>query len=222
MDSSTWSGYRFASGTVGRDPFFTEPTNPDYYPALWEAAGFVPFQEYVSNIAAISGADRDDQYLARHGIMVRPIDTANLTGELSVVYPLCMEAFAGSPLFTTITPEEFTLKMAALHPLLDGHGFTRIAYDASGRPVAFILCFRDILNPGSKTLVLKTVARDPLCRVKGLIASMLQTLSNDALAAGYTHFIHALMHTGNKSLVRSAGYGGQEFRRYTLYKYDLQ
>lgn len=217
MNGSTWNQYRFISLRGDAPTFFTEQSQPDYYPELWRAAGFTPFQEYVSNLAEIpEEASFNSTFFADHGLIVRDIDVKHLQEELAALYPLCMAAFAQNPLYTPISQEQFAAKLMVLQPLLAG-SFTKIVADSIGKPVGFILCLPNINDRQGKSLVLKTAARHPECNIPGLISELYRTAMSEAIAGGYRHIIHAFMHVDNRSVLRSQQFAGKTIRRYTLY-----
>lgn len=49
VQASFWLGYRMQLTGTEELPFTGEPHNPDYYPQLWQAAGFDLKERYLSN-----------------------------------------------------------------------------------------------------------------------------------------------------------------------------
>lgn len=217
MNGSTWNDYRFITKRGQTPIFFTEQSHPDYYPGLWEMAGFQPFQEYISNIAPVhSDSNADDEFFRRHNLILRGIETTELEHELQALYPLCMQAFMQSPLFSPITSEAFVARYAVLKPLVSG-AFTKLVSDEAGQPLAFVLCLPDLYDTSRSTLIMKTVAKHPALRVSGAIPALYNTIMAEAQAAGYKQIVHAFMHEDNNSLKRSQQFAGEAIRRYTLY-----
>ena len=215
MNGSTWETYRFITWPGAEPAFFTEMAHPPYYPAQWQAAGFAPYQAYVSSLAPVLVEPADEVFISNE-LTVRGIRTDYFREDLELVYPLCSAAFAGNPLFTPIGLEDFVSKLLPLQSLALP-AFTKIVTDHAGEPVAFILAMPDVLDPAKQTLILKTAARHPDCAVRGLMPALYSVVCEEASALGYSRIIHAFMHEDNASLRRSRQLAGEVIRRYTLF-----
>jgi hypothetical protein len=216
LDGSTWNEYRFITGSNGQPRFLTEMQHPDYYPPLWQQAGFKPVSDYVSNIAPLEPRLTDPNFFDAHRLQVGSLDLNDLRTELEKVYPLCSAAFSKSPYFSPISAELFVEKLMPLKPLLGG-SFTRIVRNEGGVPIAFVLCLPDLLDASKKQLVIKTIAKSPACKIAGLISILSQNVLNEAWELGYREVIHAFMHSSNRSVERSREFAGRTIRNYALF-----
>lgn len=218
MNGSTWADYRFVTGPQER-PFFTEPFQHRWYEKSWRRQGFENAGTYYSSMAGLpsSGAAPEEvrRALLADGIVVRPINTADLSGELRQLYPLVSGAFSHSPYYTPIAEAAFVAKFLQLQTLLDAD-CTLIAF-SDKRPVGFVLCLPDYYDSQGETLVLKTIARLPGFDDANLISRLGDLLYRIAAQKGYRRIIHAFMQADNRSRIRSSQFGGVELRRYALF-----
>jgi hypothetical protein len=217
MNGSTWNQYRFITEHGELPSYFTEQNHPPYYPKLWLDAGFKVVHEYVSNLVPIQKSNSDSKaFLEKHDLTIRKVDADSLDEDLEEIYPLCQAAFSGSPFFSPIDREQFFNKLLLLKPVIS-KGFTRIVSDGNSKPVAFILCFPDVLDPNGKTLVLKTAAKSKEHDIPGLISALHQSIMEEAREVGFEQIIHAFMHVQNRSLIRSKEMNGSTIRKYSLF-----
>ena len=82
--------------------------------------------------------------------------------------------------------------------------------------VAFLLCYPDVFCKTEKRLIVKTMAKDPGCKTRGIIDMMIQMMQVKATEKGYSKLIHAFIHQQNKSRQISGRYDGVLFREYAL------
>ncbi|HEU4719195.1 MAG TPA: hypothetical protein VFU15_15230 [Bacteroidia bacterium] len=223
-NGTTWDTYRFCTGDL-QELFFSEMVNLPYYPAQWKNAGFGVAAKYVSTIDHSLKCDGEEvlaieKKFLGSGFRIRNIDIAQYENELELLFPFLERSFAGNFLYTPVSREIFLKKYTAVKPYLDPRSVF-IAENPVGNPVAVAFCFPDHLNKKEKRLIVKTLARDPDPRYKGL-GEVLGNLSQRfAKQNGYEAVIHALMYTENYSLKLSGNYAGKIFREYELYSKEL-
>jgi len=217
MNGSTWEDYRLPLEDSS-EGYITDIPQPAMYSRLLLRRGFHIADRYYSDIAPVrmikTAADACTA-VTQAGINICQIDPARMEQELQALYPLCMAAFAGNRYFSPVTEAAFVRKYMQAAAIMDP-GFVWIAETAQGRPAAFLFALPDTVMPEQKRIVLKTIARDPACKVKGLIRCMAAGLYSRAAGRGYRHIIHAFMHEGNISKRLSEQFGGKTFRTYAL------
>src|SRR5512143_2598048 len=122
IDGSTWRRYRLMTERGSEPTFFMEPDNPDDWPAHFAGSGFTVLAQYYSALCEDLGAVRTDdasaQRLRGQGFAVRPIEMARIDAELSALWGLASDAFAGNFLYTPISQEEFRSMYTPLLPVL--------------------------------------------------------------------------------------------------------
>lgn len=219
LNGTTWNRYRFLTDKGTEPPFLGEPTHPDYYPELWEEAGFVPVGAYLSNVAPLDPAtEKDADFWHRNHLRVETVLPQNLAQVLTDVYPMCTAAFETAPFYSSISREQFIQKLFAVKPLLQA-GCTKVVYDVSGNAVAFALCYPDPLS--SDRTILKTAARVKNAPVSGIINALYREIAVPSLRLDRTQLIHAFIHEANSSATRSGHFGGETMRWYTLFGKEL-
>jgi GNAT superfamily N-acetyltransferase len=223
MDGSTWRGYRFVTDRGEAPPFLLEPDNPPEWPALFQQRGFQPLAEYFSSATTTFAfedpkAARAEHRLVSLGVSLRPLALDDFEGELQRVYQLVVLSFAGGFLYQPLAFEEFHEQFLPLKGWLS-HGLSLIAMH-EGQHVGLVLVLPDLLQNRSarqaKTAIIKTLAIHPDRQYAGLGSWLAAAAHRAAGELGYQRVIHALMHSGNRSLNISGRYG-QPFRRYTLF-----
>lgn len=224
MDGSTWENYRFAIPSFTR-PFMLEPINPGWYPRQWIQNGFSVLKKYQSNAAEFGPAQRSDlQKTTAHfeeiGLSFRHFDPARMEHELEKLADFNAAAFHDAFLITPISKENFIEKYRKIVPYLKPE-LIWLAEDA-GKLCGMFFAIPDYLDPEKRTLVVKTLARLPDARYKGLGEYLSALWVNTAIDAGYTKMIHALMREDNASIRTSSHFWGEAFREYQLYVKPLQ
>ena len=224
MNGSTWEAYRFPTDNT-HPPFFLEPQQPLYYNDHFLKAGFSVIGDYYSSIAVpfneVSPAVIERSRVFREmGVTFRPIDLKRYTDELRRIHALSSIAFARNFLFTPISEAAFLEKYAGmvrlLHPQL-----TILAEDKDANLVGFYFCIDDLLDKERKTLIFKTLARDPSPQWRGLGSVMGNMIYGKAIALGYEAFIHALIYDNGTSRKLSDDFGGKQFKTYALYGKEI-
>ena len=226
MDGSTWRRYRLLTQRGSEPTFFLEPDNADDWPGHFERSGFEPVAQYYSalcdDLAAIPLADAGAQRLRAEGFTVRPIELARIDAELSALWRLASDAFAGNFLYTSISEGEFRTMYRALLPVLQPE--LVLLAERAGRTVGFGFSVPDVLQAKRgrpiDTFVLKTLAVAPSIVQRGVGKWIFDETIRAAQSLGFRRAIFALIHQGNPS-GRLAHPHGRDFRRYTLYSRRL-
>jgi GNAT superfamily N-acetyltransferase len=235
LDGSTFRAYRFVTqrsynGSI-HPPFLLEPDNPDSWPNDFVAAGFTPWIEYVSSLAALGGPDprleRLTPAIDAQGIHLRSLDVgvsdpALFEKELSRIYPLVMAAFAENPLFAPISCAEFVAQYAPVRTLLSPE--LVILAEQADKVVGFLFALPDFAQAQRgetiDTVIFKTLAVSPALAGLGVGSLLAATVHTQAYHLGYRWAIHALMHVENRSR-RISAHNAQPFRGYTLFARPL-
>ena len=219
MNGATWDDYRFALNHE-RPPFFMEPFHHLYYNTQFANFGFEPLAHYVSGISDCTNYQPASagtfEKLYENGVQVRPIHLTDFDKELEKLYSVCMLAFRNNFLYTPVSFQYFKEKYTAAKEVIDPD-FFRIAEDRDGNIVGFMFCITDFYNKEENSLIIKTIARHPDEKWKGmtnLIGDMIYTLARDK---GYKNILHAFMHQNNASVSVSKNFSGSVFRKYILY-----
>ena len=237
MRGDTWHAHRVVVETDGSPPFFGEPDAPRAWAAAFLDAGFDRIATYAS--AATGDLAVEDPRLARvearlaaGGLRFRPLDLGDPAADLRAMHGLCLRAFAHNFLYRPL-PEEDFLRMYA--PLAGGGGggggrggvlrpeLVELV-EAGGELVGLCFALPDPLEAARggtpRTVVLKTLAREPGRRAAGLGSLLVQRTRKRAAQLGFSRVVHALMHERNDSLNLATGAAGGHagvFRRYALY-----
>ena len=208
MDGDTWHAYRTVVESDGSPPFLMEPAAHPHVAEALALAGFVPVAHYVSTRMALETPQAEPALVA--GVTVAPWDGKDAQPLLEQVFALAGGSFADKQFFKPITREGFLALYLPLLPLLDPR-LVFLVRDEGGAIVGFLLGYRDPAMP--TRAVLKTYAGTR----RGVGHLLAHHFHEAAKGLGCTHVIHALMHAGNVSLVRSGQHGAQVFRRYALF-----
>lgn len=213
MDGDTWSAHRLVVDSDGSAPFLFEPHNPAHYPAAFEAAGFDRVAGYVSTRAP-AGAPKA---LALKDVRLRPFDAAYAARDLSRLYRLTSQAFAGNAFYKPIAEERFVAAYAPFLQALDAD-LSLMAEDENGELVGFLFGYPDYSEGmAPRAAVIKTLASTR----PGVGTMLVRAAHGAAERRGFTHVIHALMHESNLSVRMSRTFGGRAFRRYALWGKQL-
>lgn len=222
MDGNTWRRYRFVTERGSAAPFFMEPDNPDSWPRHFASTGFSPLAHYLSEMNPDIAHRQPElgslrQKMQRLGISIEAVGEVD-DDVLDGVYEVVCEAFSDSFLYTTLDRESFRAMYRPLLRRVDPELMLLARH--AGRIVGFIFGPPDFLEPGSRTIVIKTVAILPRKRYSGLGRLLIVELLNSALRLGYSRAISALMYAGTRSQQISCGCAGP-MRAYTLFQRRL-
>lgn len=220
MNGSTWEQYRFIN-EAEQPLFFTEPLHQPYYIQQWKENGWTTIGEYGSGLTEDLSVDEEmissiKTALEPVGIRLRSLDLAAYREELVRLHPFLLQAFSRNFLYTPITLEDFLDKYLPLQPYLKKE-FVLLAEDAAGTVAGVFLCIDDLYDTAGRTLIIKTIARDPDPRFRGLGHLMAAQVYREAAARGYTRIIHAFMYNQGTSTAISGHFNGHIFKTYTLF-----
>lgn len=211
VNGSTWNDYRLPLNEA-KVLFSGELTQPLFYATLLQENGYEILHRYFSAVSSIT----EKEYAGiqqPEGIIIRGINTDDLTTDLQKLYPLCAAAFSENVLFSPIDEATFVEKYLQYAALLNSD-FVLVA-EQNNNIIAFVFAYPDMMD--SKRMVMKTIARHPLHRVPGLIDNMIKIVLKNAAEKGYTEIVHAFMHEANRSVMISERYNGSIIREYGLF-----
>ena len=222
IDGSTWRSYRFLTGSEGNiPPFLMEPANPDWYPKVWESAGYKPVAEYYSSFVT-DLRHRDEQVvraaerLAAAGVTFEPLNLERWEAELAEIHELSLIAFTPNFLYEPLPLEHFAASYAKARALVKPE--LVLLARQEGKLVGYCFC---LPNPYlASSVIVKTLAVLPGRGLAGLGAVLLEEVQHRAADLGFASAIHALMHENNRSRNLSMRYG-KPFRTYALYGKEL-
>lgn len=220
MNGSTWENYRIALNW-DYPTFFSEVYQPPYYAQLLIDAGFQTLAKYSTHLQSnISyAADKIQPLrtrLKQNGVTIRNMDLTNFEQEIVKLYPFITSAFAHNFLYSPIQFEDFRDKYRAQKKWLD----TRFVYFAENEEkelIGLVVGYPDYFNQTNKTLIVKTVARNPDKKYNGIAQVLCANISDAANSLGFNRIIHAFMHQDNKSVNLSGFFSGEKLREYALY-----
>jgi ribosomal protein S18 acetylase RimI-like enzyme len=223
MDGSTWQTYRFVVEGDALGPFLFEPFALPYYPQQWQQAGFLPLMAYVSNLAHLHESNREDHTKAQAafenmGLSFRNLDAGNPEAELLRMAKFNTSSFQSAFLFTAIPDAVFAEKNRRLMGLLDP-SLVHVVQEGD-EICGMILAYPDKLDPSGKTAVVKTLARLPGARYRGLGDLLCVKIVGTLLDRGYDKMVHALMRADNPSVVSSSKFWGEPYKRYLLFSHS--
>lgn len=229
---ATWYSHRAMTdgfpGDGGMQPFSFEPTADRALPLLLGSGGFTPAHRSVSCLVPSSTAvEQTEPVLGRlraAGIRDRPLDVAEVDGELKLLYRLSIGIFRDAWGLSEISFEEFASIYRPLAAGVDDR-LIRILEDGDGRPIGFALALAaDGLTEGTVeavrgVFVLKTlgVTEDARLRHPGLGAALAGMSHRAALEQGYTAGIHAFMAEGSTAH-RISLHWGHQIRSYATFE----
>ena len=240
MEGDTWHPHRFSLGPSHETPFLLEPHQPPYYARLWQDAGFVGCQDFVSQ-----RVDQPESVFDRlrprleaaqgEGFRFEKLDLARFDETLLRLYRLSSACFAGEPFYRPISDELFLELYRGAKRLLDPD-LVHIAVDAQGRDAGFLFAYPErraavaawrqgrafsalgALRRRPEAANLKTLAVLREHRRTHLGSALVALTYQNLLAKGYRRAHHCLMRDDNPSAGFDGGHG-RLLRRYRLYEY---
>ena len=220
MNGSTWDSYRM-SIHHNHPNFFLEPWHHLYYNDHFLNAGFKIIGKYFSSIDTTIKYD-NEQVIAREnelkneGVTFRSIDLTEYKKELEKIFEFNTIAFRTNFLYTPLDKEEFIKKYTETKKIIDPD-FVVLAEDKNKELIGYFFCIDDLLNTKEKSLIIKTIARHPDKKWKGLGHVIGNIIYRKAAEKKYTSVIHAFMFEQGTSTVISENYFGNIYKNYVLY-----
>ena len=220
MNGSTWDNYRFSQHHLAPN-FLLEPYHYLYYNQQFIHAGFSTIASYTSSFDSkifydIDAVLKREKELKALGLQIRSIDLNHIEDELSNLYPFILEAFSNNFLYTPIAFETFKNKYLEALKLMDSK-YVLIAEDSTNQIIGFLFAYKDLFDTSSKTLVVKTVARNSQKQWAGLGLVLGNHLVRIAAKNGFTQLIHAFMINEATSSQLSKTFSGNIYKNYVLY-----
>ncbi|MBN8680663.1 MAG: hypothetical protein J0M29_20735 [Chitinophagales bacterium] len=213
MNGSTWHAHRFTENL--KTPYFLEYNHLPYYPQQWAEAGFEVEERYVSQEVPLEESlippVDEDAFFQQTGISFHPFSADSLVP----VHAFCNEVFAQNNLFSPIAQDAFIALYQPVLPILDPE-LIDLAYDGD-QLAGLFFAVPDMYQPGR--VIVKTLARHPADKYKGMAQMLSVRFLKKALKKGFTSMIHAYMHVENRSNHVSTNFGGGDnTRHHVLFK----
>jgi hypothetical protein len=155
VDASFWNRYRMKTDAFDQSAYFGEPRNPDYYPRLWERAGFSVVQRYSSTIfPVVPRGYRNPRLTSRlewardNGFRVESLRMREWDDVFPRVHALIMELYADMPVFQPLDLDGFAAVFGKLRLAADPELIT-LAWQGSELAAFSIVLpdFADLANP---------------------------------------------------------------------------
>lgn len=150
VDASFWVGYRLRTAGFDQPPFYGEPVNPEWYPRLFERAGFTVAQRYVSRryrpderIDLSLFADLRVGYEAKGYEFHVPTRTS-FEDDLREIHGLISQLYADFPVYSPIDWPAFRAMFGGLKTITDLNLVTIARFH--GEPVGFQITLPDYGN----------------------------------------------------------------------------
>jgi len=227
MDGNTWRRYRFVVERGSEPPFFLEPDNPEEWPRHWRSAGFDTLATYTSGLTTDPGSRHRGaaaafDSLGEWGVSVRTLVPDRTEQDLRRIFELSLRAFSRNFLYTPIEEAEFLAQYRAVLPYVRPE--LVLLAERESALVGFVFAVPDVLRAkrgaALDSVVIKTLAVDPVLEGRGLGGALLDAVQHAAGTLGFTRAIHALMHETNRSKRISDRYA-RTIRRYELFSRRL-
>lgn len=221
MNGSTWENYRF--NYQHQEPLFlTEQFHPDYYNNFFEDWGMQSISDYFSSKTTaldyiFDGIDMLRSHFETENVTIRKISVENYANELEQLHEFLSEAFKTNFLYTPIEKKDFIAKYLEYKPVLNPD-FILLAEDGLKKTIGVIFCIEDMLNKNEKSLIIKTIARHPDKKWRGIGHLMGQQIYSTAHQQGFKSIIHAFMKEDGTSSRPSDTFLGTPFKKYRLYE----
>jgi len=230
MDFDIWHGYRVMTMGFDEVPFYGEPRNPQYYPALFEAAGFHVLQRWrsVEIVGAQDVRAIVERWQPRHHDLVSTgyrfeqvrVDAEDHVGWL---HELETRAFEGSPGHMPISLAEYS-RLFRLHTGVLDLRFSHIGFDPDGRIAGFSIVFLDPFHVAeispSACPVFFLVAASPteIALRHGIGTALCYQSMRACLDADHDRVMFAIIGTDNASERIVGSRIGDAQRAYALYE----
>jgi L-amino acid N-acyltransferase YncA len=223
MNGSTWNHYRF----ITQPPVHLFYGNHHYYePALTAFAqfGFLPIAKYYSSIDRNLMIDaplanmHSDQF-KKVGLTIRQINKHHYEEELLKLFQFNLTAFQKNLYYSPISWSQFKHKYLEVLDIID-EKFVLIAEDSANNIVGFIFCYRNFYSKQNE-LIVKTIARHPDAKWKGLGQLLAQKIIQVAKEEDYGALIHAFLIEDGTSSPLSQKHSQEIISHYSLFAMPL-
>ena len=244
MEGDTWHRYRLNTGPHLDQPFFMEPTNPEYYPRLWSESGFQPIETYHSrcldDVAPVAEKfAKIHERTAERGYELQPFDLGRFDLELKRLHRLSLTIFSQNRLYSPIGFDEFHALYAPVRSLIDPR-LVWFATAEGGEDVGFLFAVHDyqsaVASMGGRdhllakllflinkrkadAINLKSMGVVPGHRRSGVGVALVCQVYRRMMEMGYRRANLCLIHDENPS-ARLDGGLGRVMRRYALYRHE--
>ena len=128
-----------------------------------------------------------------------------------------MELFADNVLFSPISQTDFIELYKPILPYLDENLIDFV--QDQDKVVGLLFAVKNHYNP--KQVIVKTIARNPDDKYKGLANIMAANFYKKAIEMGYKSMLNAYFHLDNKSASVSKKYGGRMHQKHALFQLEL-
>ena len=210
MNGDTWHSYRVVVESDGSPPFALEPVSGPHDLAALRLAGFNVIEEYVSARAQVPAAGSPPPAIP--GITVTPWDGTGAAALLGQIHAYAADSFADKLFFKPLDEPGFRELYEPLLAMLDPR-LVLFAHDRAGRLIGFLFGLPDLAQGARRTqAIVKTYAATKA----GAGYLLAWHFHERARELGYTHVVHALMHSANNSRKSSHRFAGVDFRRYAI------
>lgn len=218
MNGSTWFTYRYS--LENQAPFFMETIHRPYYVDLWQSYGFAISESYQTNIEDFNThtpLPDVQEYLAKRQLSIRKFNKEDTLSELKILHSFCMQLFAENVLFSPISQTNF---IALYQPILDYLDEELIDFVLEeDKVVGLFFAVKNHYNP--EQVIVKTIARNPDNKYKGLANIMAANFYKKTMVMGYKSMLNAYFHLDNKSASVSKNYGGRLHQKHALFQIEL-
>lgn len=225
MNGSTWDNYRFSSHHNHAN-FFLEPYHHLYYNRFFVDSGFMPIANYFSSRDKQLRFDIPEivergKQLHESGMRMRNINLEDFRSELQKMFEFNELAFQKNFLYTPVSWETFYKKYSESVKIINPE-FVIIAEDEGKKIAGFFFCVDDLFNRNEKSLVIKSIARHPDKKWKGLGHVIGNEIIKRASKNGYQSIVHAFLSEQGTSVKISQNYLGEIYKNYTLYGKEIR
>lgn len=148
VDGTIWERYRYKVSGFEEKPYLGEPTNPERYPAIWEAAGFSACDLWHADMipqVAAAGPDKMSSRLQRAvdlGYSFRSLSFRSFRTDIEAIHRLVSNLYTELPGYTPVSFDDFLVRSWPLRMAVDARG-TILATDTSGEVVGFMIALPD-------------------------------------------------------------------------------
>ena len=148
VQASFWLGYRMQLTGTEDVPFTGEPHNPDYYPQLWQAAGFELKERYLSNFyPKVSNQTHQDKLAHRFesfekaGFTICSPKKKDWEQASLQVFELLNRLYQDFPIYRSISSQQFSQIFQKYQYILD-FSMVKLAYKES-KLAGFLIAMPD-------------------------------------------------------------------------------